>query len=64
MFSYEFCKIFKNTFFIKHIWATVSESFIHSFIHSFIASFIAWDSDIIKKMNEIQKNLKVVPFQS
>ena len=25
MFSYEFCEIFKNTFFTEHVWATASD---------------------------------------
>ena len=25
MFSYEFCEIFKNTFFTEHLWATTSD---------------------------------------
>ena len=25
VFSYEFCEIFKNTFFTKHLWATASD---------------------------------------
>ena len=25
VFSYEFCEIFKNTFFTEHLWATASD---------------------------------------
>ena len=28
MFSFEFCKIFKNTFFKEHLWTTASEKIV------------------------------------
>ena len=30
MFSYTFCKMFKHTFFTKHVWKTASVPFRHS----------------------------------
>ena len=27
VFSYEFCEIFKNTFFAEHLWTTASERY-------------------------------------
>ena len=33
VFSYEFCKTFMNTYFIEHLWATVSEDKKVTFFH-------------------------------
>ena len=33
VFSCEFCKTFKNTYFIEHLWATVSEDKKVTFFH-------------------------------
>ena len=29
VFSYEFCEISKNTFFIEHLWATASDKYFY-----------------------------------
>ena len=30
LFSYEFCEIFKNTYFVRHLWTAAFENHVHS----------------------------------
>ena len=39
MFSYEFCEILKNTYFIEYLWTTASEHYYYTNLKSLEYSF-------------------------
>ena len=49
VFSCEFCEIFKNTFFIEHIWMIASAYFM-SFEETFVILFDSFKSVIKRKL--------------